>query len=472
MAVFFKPENSWAGDFIPFFWDGEYHLFYLRDWREEGSLAGTPHLTPWHHIGTKDGAHFTDYGEAIPRGTRQDQDMCIYTGDVLEADGQFHIFYTGHNPYVEETGKPKQSVMHATSPDLITWTKDPSVNFYADPDVYERDDWRDPFVFWNEEAQEYWMLLAARLKEGPYGRRGCTALCASTDLTNWEIREPFWSPCLYYTHECPDLFKMGEWWYLIVSEFSDTFVTRYRMSKSLSGPWIAPENDSFDTRAWYAAKTASDGTRRLGFGWNPTRVGEDDEGRWEWGGSLIVHEIVQQSDGSLTVKLPEEVESLFAEEVPLSLKGRIGDWQIDGRSASSDAGDGFSWCAIGDIPESCMISAKVSWDGGTRSLGVIVWGDDNLDSGYQIKLEPHRNRVLFDRFPRPGDQPFVFERPVDLSEGNAELKVLVEDTIIEVYVNDEVPLSTRGYDAKGRGAGLFVSEGSAKFTDVSMVTTP
>ncbi|MDH7571218.1 MAG: beta-fructofuranosidase, partial [Armatimonadota bacterium] len=119
-------------------------------------------------------------------------------------------------------GRPVQAIMHATSPDLIHWTKDPTNPIlYADPARYEPDDWRDPFVFWNEEAGEFWMLLAARLRRGPSHRRGCIALAASPDLMHWTIRDPFWAPGLYYTHECPDLFRLGEWWYLVYSTFSD-----------------------------------------------------------------------------------------------------------------------------------------------------------------------------------------------------------------------------------------------------------
>ena len=483
MGIFYKPENAWAGDMMPFFWDGEYHVFYLRDPRESGeketgAIGGIPHLTTWHHVGTKDGVNFTDYGEAISRATPQDQDMCAYTGCVIEADGVFHIFYMGNNPLVEQTGKPKEAIIHATSHDLITWDKDPDMIFYADTEIYERDDWRDPFVFWNEEEQEYWMLLAARLKNAPnFGskrsnRAGCIALCVSTDLINWDIRPPLWSPSLYYTHECPDLFKMGEWWYLIFSEFSDKHVTRYRISKSVSGPWIAPKDDTFDTRAWYAAKTASDGTRRFGFGWNPTRVGENDEGLWEWGGSLIIHEIIQQPDGSLTVNLPKEVESQFDQKVHLSLEAQKYEWQIDSTSASSKAIDGFSWCTTGEtVNGSCLISTDVLWEPGTHSLGILARIDNTLDNGYQVKLEPHRNRIVFDRFPRPGDQPFMFERPVDLTSQKANLKVVLEGTIIEIYVNDRVALSTRGYDAKGKSLGFFVSNGKATFTNIKVATT-
>ncbi|MFD2330909.1 hypothetical protein ACFSR7_16785 [Cohnella sp. GCM10020058] len=100
-------------------------------------------------------------------------------------------------------------VMHAVSSDLLHWEKLPEDKFYAPAEKYEPDDWRDPFVFWNEDAGQYWMLLAARAKEGPAMRKGCTALCVSTDLQHWEVADPLWAPESHYAHECPDLFRIG-----------------------------------------------------------------------------------------------------------------------------------------------------------------------------------------------------------------------------------------------------------------------
>ena len=33
--VFYKPSDGWVADVIPFYWDGAYHLFYLKDYRED-----------------------------------------------------------------------------------------------------------------------------------------------------------------------------------------------------------------------------------------------------------------------------------------------------------------------------------------------------------------------------------------------------------------------------------------------------
>src|SRR5262249_44983496 len=162
------------------------------------------------------------------------------------------------------------------------------------------------------------------------------------------------------------LFRMGEWWYLVYSTFSERHVTHYRMSRSLSGPWQAPENDTFDGRAYYAAKTASDGTRRFLFGWNATREQEQDYRPWQWGGTLVVHEIVQEADGSLSVRLPDSVAKAFATPQPCV-------WTPEKHAALSgpdavaiDAADSFGYAMAGAMPSCCRLEATVVFEAGTR----------------------------------------------------------------------------------------------------------
>src|SRR5438034_4472486 len=190
---FYRPHDAWAADFIPFYKDGRFRLFYLLDWRNKDQHGEG---TPWYQISTADFVEFVEHGEMLPRGSQEEQDLYVFTGCVIEAEERYHIFYTGHNPHFRQQGKPEQAVMHAVSDDLVHWQKIPEDTFYAPESDYEPHDWRDPFVFWNVEAGEYWMLLAARLKTGPSRRRGCTALCASKDLQRRVVREPLWAPGL------------------------------------------------------------------------------------------------------------------------------------------------------------------------------------------------------------------------------------------------------------------------------------
>ena len=468
MSVFFRPGNhAAAADFIPFYWRGDYHLFYL-----EADRSGTaPEGTPWKHLVTRDFVEFEDWGVALDRGSREQQDLFVFTGSVVERQETFYLFYTGHNQHFRERGQPQEAIMRATSSDLRTWARD--ARFVILPPTgqgYEPDDWRDPFVFWNPEVGEYWMLLAARrANAGPERRQGLVALMTSDDLNKWTLREPLWAPEEYYTHECPDMFAVGPWWYLVYSTFSDRFATHFRMAPGPRGPWLAPDHDTFDGRAYYAAKTAGDGVRRFVFGWLPDRQGDTDEGGWMWGGNLVVHEVVPHPNGTLTVRAPETVLAAFRTPVPLSPRPVLGPWQIHGDTCVVDSLGRFSVATLGEMPEQCLIEMEVSFLHGTQSLGVLLRAREDLTQYYQVRLEPARQRMVVDRWPRPGDQPFMIERPLNLDAGRpVRLRLIADGTCLVVYANDEVAMSCRMYDHRQGGLGGFVAEGEAQFREVEV----
>ena len=105
----------------------------------------------------------------------------------------------------------------------------------------------------------------------------------SKDLKKLEFKGDFWAPGIYTMFEMPEIFKMGDWWYLVFSEYSEGNKIHYRRSKNLYGPWEAPFDDAFDGRAYYAGRTAFDGERRVLFGWVPTRIDNDDKNAYLWG---------------------------------------------------------------------------------------------------------------------------------------------------------------------------------------------
>lgn len=470
MSIFYCPptENGGgvAADFIPFYWQGEYHIFYLRDYRNaEKHGEGTP----WFHLSTRDFVNFTDHGEAIPRGPVGSQDQWIFTGSVFESAGVFHIFYTGHNRNLKD--RPIEGVMHATSSDLKNWTKDPDF-FLRAPAEYEPNDWRDPFIFKDERSGKFQMLLAARRTSGPARNRGCTALLSSPDLARWTVEQPFWSPDAYFTHECPDYFRSGDWHYLVYSEFSEGCLTRYRVSRSIDGPWRTPPGadggESFDARAYYAAKTASDGRQRFAFGWLPTRNGDKDDGHFQWGGNLVVHEVEQHPDGLLTVRAPRAVLASFNRELPLNSATKLGEWRSDGRSVSTRSEGKQSLLTLGAMPGECLLETTLKLDSASRA-GVLLRVDEKAETYYQLRVEPQRQRVVIDRWPRPGDQPFMLERPVALPPGApVKLQLIAAGTCLVAYINDRVALSCRMYDHAAGEWGVCVDDGHAEFSECSM----
>ena len=174
-----------TGDAIPFYHEGKYHIFSLTS--PPGTTVYPARLrTTWSHSVSEDLVHWEELPTALYPGEGDEPDASgVWTGSVIYGEGKYHAFYTGYCL----TAEYQQTICHATSEDGITWTKD-AANPVITPmiELYEKLDWRDPYVFYNEEDKYYWILISARRLDMPVTRRGCIVLYRSKDLVNWEYQ--------------------------------------------------------------------------------------------------------------------------------------------------------------------------------------------------------------------------------------------------------------------------------------------
>jgi beta-fructofuranosidase len=445
---YYQPADTWFGDCMPFFHDGRFYLFHQRDTRRPGPF-GEPF--GWALARTTDFVTYEDLGESVLRGTDDEQDQFIFAGSVFEAHGTFHAMYTGFNRDYAAQGKAAQVLMIATSDDLIHWTKT-GRQLVVPQEGYDPNDWRDPFVLFDDETNRFVMILGAR-KQGSEILTGRTVWFTSTDLKTWDFQGDFWAPGLFSMHEMPDLFRMGDYWYLLTTEYSDKSKTVYRMSTSLEGPWTAPADDAFDGRAYYAARSIADADgRRFLFGWVPTKENEDELAPWQWGGTLVVHEVVQRRDGSLAAAIPARVAAAFGTptaltEAPVELTSVGSSVQVD---IASDTGDVF------------LFSADVEFAEGTRSFSVRLFEDPETGDGYEYLISLVDARLTFDRRP---NYPWYrydnkgLERPLHLEPGvSHHLELVADGTICTLYI-DGVALNARMYAKAGTSIRISVVDG-------------
>ena len=454
--LYYQFPDPWFGDCMPCGYKDKFFLYHQRDTRKPGPF-GEPF--GWDLATTSDFVAYQDCGVAVPRGTDEEQDQFIFAGSVFEAEGKFHIFYTGYNRDYPAQGKASQVLMHAVSDDLYHWTKTQEALTFCPQEGYDPDDWRDPFVIWNEEAQEYLLILGAR-KIGPKTEQtGRTVKFTSKDLKNWEFQGDFWAPGLYTMHEMPDLFKIGDWWYHIISEYSDKNKIIYRMSRSLEGPWIAPLDDAFDGRAYYAGRTFCLNGQRILFGWVPTKEDGDDRKNFEWAGTFVAHEIYQRQDGTLGVRIPETVWNAFGE------REYISDVKLDSPYARTEK----------VLAETCgdlySFEADITFGEGTRSFGIRVLEKEETAQSYQFIFPVGENRYVFEKnpnWPWFGCMNIGLERPITLRAGETyHVRMILDDTIVTLYVNG-VALNSRVYEKPGDALSIFVTDGTMEVSNISI----
>ena len=461
------PEGGYVGDTMPFVSsDGVVEFYYLYDSDRNGQG-----YHPIYKYSTRDFHDYRDHGMVLSFGQMSEPDPALGTGSVFQdANGLYHLFYTGHND-LGNNGKGKECVMHATSTDRENWTKLPGVVLFA-PENYSKDDFRDPEVFWVEEDQCYWMLIAAH--HDTMG--GVVAQYISKDLVNWEFCGPFYAPHAQYMLECPDLFRIGAIWYLT---YSWDCVTYYAMSKSMYGPFYAPSDNILDGKGtmegsgfvFYAAKTAELNGRLYLCGWHGRAGLSADSGIYEWAGNLLNHQLLQREDKTLGVKAPEQLREYFTVEKPFRAVALEGDAEIRGNSITLSAESGYALADMGTRPATMTLECDVTLDAG-GCAGFAFGGSENDETYTALCLDAGRKLLHYegyeieelDRY-----EPMAFTR-FDFSKRDTHhVKLVCENEIVVLYVDDCKALTSRiSHSTDGAHIAVFADGCGAAFSNISM----
>ena len=191
------PERGWMND--PnglFFKDGVWHLYY--QYNPYGSMWGNMH---WAHSTSTDFVHWQQQPVALAPdawGTMF-SGSCVVDHNNTAGFGKDAIIsmYTSSRPTPFGGDVQAQCIAYSNDGGK-TFTK-----YVGNPVITdEKKDFRDPHVFWNEEAGFWNMILAAGQEMQIY---------SSANLKDWKYESSFGHE--YGNHggvwECPDLMKMN-----------------------------------------------------------------------------------------------------------------------------------------------------------------------------------------------------------------------------------------------------------------------
>ena len=446
--------SGYVGDVMPYYDGSKFHVYYLHD----GDGNGGYH--PIHAFKSADLVHYSYDGKMIAYGANSDQDRALGTGSVVKVGSTYYFYYTGHNDLFPAQGLPEEGIMYATSSDLKSWTKKAGFDLLA-PTGYDVDNFRDPYVFLNSTTNEYWMLVAAR-----HNGNAVVALFACTDPSadHWVLKGDLYSATTNGgLLECPQLFQIGSKWYLLYSD-QDNGNVHYRMASSVGGPFQTPVRDVLDGTFFYAAKVTSDGTNNYLFGWNYRKDGATDYGGKIWAGNLIVHQLLQNSDGTLSTTNPQTQSSLFTKTTLLQ--------PVDMTSASSSSGSDYSVQAGGVVHFGLVngqkkITTTLSGLTGTNDAGFVFgWNRPGDASYYKVRFQSGTAYIVK---VQPPSEYLDAAIPYTVSaNGDITVELLVDNSSFVVNINGSTCLTGRSYWLPNAQWGIYSTGGNVTFKQLSL----
>ncbi|MEU9594680.1 GH32 C-terminal domain-containing protein [Streptomyces sp. NPDC048193] len=464
-AYHFTVPDQWKNDpQRPVWIDGEYRYFYLYnpDYFTGGTQAGTA----WRLATSTDLVAFTDRGTAVPKDTTPNGD--VWSGSaVVDTDGT--AGFGAGAIVVLATMSPDDGP--ASQAQYLYWSADGGRTFtphgtgpvLPNPGVR---DFRDPKVIRDDERGRWAMALAEGTRVGFYH---------STDLKRWTRAGEFTEEGLGVL-ECPDLFRIT----------ADDGTTRWVLGVSANGKAAGLPNTyaywtgSFDGSAFTADATAPQWLDH-GFDWYGAVTfekrdanGTPDAGvrhaigwlnNWDYanttptidtdgfnGTDSIVREVRLKRDPAGTHYLASRpVTSLDAH---VSRTVRLGDLTVDGTRVLGYTGTAYE------------LTCEITWD---RLTGAGVQLRRSGDGGRHIDAGFYGDYAFVNR--RGAVNPDASGRwqesrsPFDPSARTVRLRVLVDHTSVEMFVDDgRYTHSTAAFPYLiDRGLALFTVDGGAVF---------
>lgn len=406
--VHVKAPGNWINDPNGFiYYKGKYHLFfqhfpYAPEW-------GTMH---WGHTVSEDLVHWEYQGIALFPTKEYDQNG-VFSGTALEEDGKLKIYYSAVKylkPNPEDIHRVLDDAIQTSQAMIVSedgfhfnnWDKKKVLPTVHDEEVGEPK-MRDPKVW--KDGDSYYMMMGSS-----YHDAGRVLFYTSKDGENWTYANQCRPESYGWTIECPDLFSQNDQWIFIGCPMRLTPGEKKYPDQAV---WALAEFDPKtcelklpDTHSYvdygldlYAPQTTLDAEgRRVMISWMrmPMAV-TDSTDRPAWNGMMSSARVVEEKEGHLYFHMHPQVDAYLSAET----------------TAEEAAESGKVFRIRTDLSE-----------GETLNIGGYVI------SRSEGKIIGDRSAVLdgCDEVRTVGATPMI--------EGAAQLDILVNDHLIEIFVND------------------------------------
>ena len=239
-----------------------------------------------------------------------------------------------------------------------------------------------------------------------------------------------------------------------------------------------------DTRAFYAGKTASNGTDRYIWGWCPfcsggdiheknISVGGGDGNEPNWSGALVCHKLIQHDNGILTLGEVPAIKAKYNKEQTLSIMASNGASPSgDSRGASLSGNDAYLlYNRLGTHNHiSFTVKTSNNWD----RFGISLVRGTDSKKYYTMVVNPedeNHRKVNFEQEGTEG-QGFVdgidgywFERPAD---NVYNINIYTDNSVMVMYINDNVCYTQRIYGIQKNCWSINNYGGSVTVSDVKV----
>ena len=437
--------QPYVGDTMPFYEDGVYYIYYLKD-------KGDSRNHSLYLATTTDFVDYTEYDDAVLESTPGAQDDWIGTGSVVNVDGTYYLFYTGHTDGPMEY---KEKVMVAKGDSPLAFEKVEGWDLTPPDELGQKRDFRDPQAYYDPETGNITLTVTAAQD----GVARILKFTLSADLQNATYDGIIFTDPIsaFWNLECSDTFRIGDTWYITYSGQDDTLW--YAASDTPYGPY--GEAKRLEGKLFYAAKHVEDGENAYMVGWArrsdsmSSTVGVPD-----WAGNLAVQKIVQKEDGSLVLAPVDAIVNGFTARRALA---------VEEPHVLVEGAEERVYTDVFTCYESFLLSGEFRYTGeGTFGLSFDFDNDPELNKYITINPAEGKLQLWFNE-----GTTLIAESTADLKAGETYSFTYIQEGSTGIFFLDGVAsLTVRLYGASGKPIQLYAENNSVAFSSLRQYTRP
>ncbi|MGB9607879.1 MAG: glycoside hydrolase family 32 protein, partial [bacterium] len=318
------------------------------------------------------------------------------------------------------------------------------------PDGMEVTGFRDPYVW--KEADGWYLVLGS----GARGKGGLALLYRSNDLRHWEYLHPLCEGKEKETGfmwECPNFLSLEDKHILITSPIPLGYpiyllgnYENHRLNVEKIGKVDGCEH------SFYAPQVFKDRKGRLiMFGWLRELRSAEAQKEAGWSGVMSLPRLLSIKNGKLSVDVVAEVEKLRRKRLK-----SLGNLEVKGSH----------FYPLPDVKGDALELICAFRPSYAKSFGVCIRRSPDGDEETLIGYDREKGAVFIDASRSSLDDSLT--KPVCYSDlkmkGALLLHIFIDRSVVEVFVNHELALSTRIYPTRKDSleVGLFAVGGQAK----------
>ena len=447
-------------------YNGQIHMFYQRT-----PNAPVKSLMHWGHMTSTDAVNWTNTKDALMPGWNEVDGVGIWSGDVVVNNGTAYAFYTS----VNTIGSFNPGIALATSNDanFETWTKlGGKIDKPADVA-----DMRDPFIW--KIGSKWYMIIGAAI-----GSNGGLAYFSSTDLVNWTRMPVPFSTVAFSTMdigsaiwEMPVFQSLGNGKYVLevnpiggsVSKYGSPNATRsvYWTGTFVNEQFVPDYNKPKNLDLVYGHLSPTVSTDANGvisaIGMIDERINTQFQNDLGWNNVFsLPRNWYLMNDGKTLGQKPSS--NIDATRIPSSHQ-TFSNLMVNGTSALSSTGKATE-VLINIDPNNTGsqygLNLRISPD---RSEITKIYYDTNTKQIYVDKTKSSSSTQN-----ETGNLALLSGSYDEVAFGKPKkMQIYIDNSVIEVFINDAAVFSTRVYPLQANATGLeLFSNGTTSFTSVDV----